>query len=954
MTSDTVPTATPDPRTPSSNAWQGSPAPVSTFYRVDSSRNTFAELWRDVRSPAVVLVWLTKLLRVKLPGSVNDANVASLEPFEVHPEALPADVRARLAPGVEQLRPLGFEPVAWYAVIDLFHSSRLYFVLLGHASGTAIARIAYRAEGAAAAPKRHFHAEFITELSDGRFMWSTSARAYLDPPASCVLNPQPGMEPPLLWANHRQQLDVLRVDRRVTVAAGGATDPRELIERHHALVRDERLRRRVFAPMSRDDLERAAAADAFRAGAEAGQLRHPDVLAELDKLQNRRSSWGAAILILVVSLGLFVGAGSRSWLKDREFLLVVVGILFFHELGHYLAMRLFRYRNLKMFFIPMLGAAVSGQHYNVPGWKKVIVALAGPVPGIAAGVALGVAGVVNDYDPLMLKTAVVALILNGLNLLPVLPLDGGHVVHSMFFSRHPLLDVAFRVAAAAVLILVNLRLGDRVLMILGVLMLISVPAAYRTARVARELRLSGLPTASPDSQTVPTDVAQVITDRVQAAFPKRTGNKMLARHVLSVYETVNARPPGILATLCFGTVHVAALLVAVVGAAVFVLAQQPGGLSRANLERMARAADRTAREPQIAFDPAALRTAGVAPAAGAAGDLPLRPRFAHPEEASPQPRHRVLVAHFDACPSAEAAFDSAAARLPVDAGLLLFGQTVLLALPPAIGDDVRRQWFGEFESQTRRVFVDADGAPPLRLRCAAPSEAAAVEIERELAGYLHVPLQTESLMPPWHPGDPRTPAERQGHHAARRTYVRLQEAMSTIFGDDADPKLTRLGKEMRDASRRGEQDKLKELQARHEKLVTDKREKAIATVRAEPGTDRRVIDHFVSDFEVTPGSYDPKRFEERERRLARLLGQVPLPRGATQPTLGAARFSGAGNVKREGATLNFLYLSFTDPFSGAPAFARWLASRGCTDFKYTLERLDFADVFEQMEQQEGD
>ena len=35
-------------------------------------------------------------------------------------------------------------------------------------------------------------------------------------------------------------------------------------------------------------------------------------------------------------------------------------------------MRLFRYSNVKMFFIPLLGAAVSGRHYNVPGWKKVV------------------------------------------------------------------------------------------------------------------------------------------------------------------------------------------------------------------------------------------------------------------------------------------------------------------------------------------------------------------------------------------------------------------------------------------------------------------------------------------------------------------------------------------------------------------------------------------------------
>ncbi|NTV04424.1 LptF/LptG family permease, partial [bacterium] len=39
---------------------------------------------------------------------------------------------------------------------------------------------------------------------------------------------------------------------------------------------------------------------------------------------------------------------------------VLVGVLLVHELGHFAAMKLFKYSDVQIFFIPMLGAAVTG------------------------------------------------------------------------------------------------------------------------------------------------------------------------------------------------------------------------------------------------------------------------------------------------------------------------------------------------------------------------------------------------------------------------------------------------------------------------------------------------------------------------------------------------------------------------------------------------------------------
>ncbi len=56
-----------------------------------------------------------------------------------------------------------------------------------------------------------------------------------------------------------------------------------------------------------------------------------------------------------------------------------------------------------MFYVPFLSAAVTGRHYQVSGWKKSLVSLAGPLPNIVLGLVLGAIG--YFYDSLLLSEA---------------------------------------------------------------------------------------------------------------------------------------------------------------------------------------------------------------------------------------------------------------------------------------------------------------------------------------------------------------------------------------------------------------------------------------------------------------------------------------------------------------------------------------------------------------------
>ena len=151
--------------------------------------------------------------------------------------------------------------------------------------------------------------------------------------------------------------------------------------------------------------------------------RHAQVRAAMAGIQNRQPGWSRAIILLVVSLVLFAGAGALD--QAVRFLGVLIAVLFVHDLGHFLAMRWFGCRNVRIFFIPFFGAAVSGQNFNVAGWKKVVVSLMGPVPGIALGTGLGYFAWLVKQNPegfsfsheLLLEIATVCVVINGFNLL---------------------------------------------------------------------------------------------------------------------------------------------------------------------------------------------------------------------------------------------------------------------------------------------------------------------------------------------------------------------------------------------------------------------------------------------------------------------------------------------------------------------------------------------------------
>ena len=137
------------------------------------------------------------------------------------------------------------------------------------------------------------------------------------------------------------------------------------------------------------------------------------------------------LFILVISLIIFAGAGLIKF--SPKDLLIIIVVLFVHETGHFLAMKLFKYSDVKMFFLPFIGACFW-KRTNSVFFKK--------------GISFNGNKLVTK-DKLYLDASWMFIFINAFNLLPLYPMDGGRYFDSILFSRNHIIDMIFKVVTMA-------------------------------------------------------------------------------------------------------------------------------------------------------------------------------------------------------------------------------------------------------------------------------------------------------------------------------------------------------------------------------------------------------------------------------------------------------------------------------------------------------------------------
>jgi len=195
-----------------------------------------------------------------------------------------------------------------------------------------------------------------------------------------------------------------------------------------------------------------------------------------------QSNWGLTVFTIVLFIAVFL-----SIYSDRaDFVFFLVFVLLVHEFGHFFQMKRFNYENVRMLFIPLMGAFVQGSKDRYSQKESLLVVIYGPFPGIILGsVGLYLSGV-YQWDWLLLLSFIFIFV-NAINLLPIDPLDGGQILKLLLIRQRDLYLMIFALISSLALIIIGLLMKDWLVAGFGFLMGIRVRAMQKNYQLRKDL-----------------------------------------------------------------------------------------------------------------------------------------------------------------------------------------------------------------------------------------------------------------------------------------------------------------------------------------------------------------------------------------------------------------------------------------------------------------------------------
>ena len=418
------------------------------------------------------------------------------------------------------------------------------------------------------------------------------------------------------------------------------------------------------------------------------------------------------------------------------------------------------------------------------------------------------------------------------------------------------------------------------------------------SKVTDALRRTTLPPPLPGEDRIPVASAQIIIGAVKAQMPAKSTNKSIAQLALNVFETLNARPPGVLGTLGLLTIQGGAIVLTLLCGFLLILDKHGGGLGAF--------ASAALRQPQHTLDCGShARWSG--------------------EAAAPAGPCNTTVTTFRRHIEAQGAFAHLTNQLPPTASLCLVGDSLLLKLP-ADDDASRERWFTELQKLSTNTFVALTNRTVLfSMMCLAPTASAATNLEEELRDYFHVAGLTE-FIPTWAPAAWK--AEFESKRLARRTWGQIDESMGKLW-QSSDTKALKVN--MAAAMRRGAQAEMERLSKEQTRMRKDLETQTYARLRA-GGCDAELLDFHAR----LAALHYTNRIERASvvRQMAVRLGGVSSEDGDSAKP--APRYDATGYVVRHGLLLEMRWMGFKDATTGVPALMDWLCQKRCRNLKYDM------------------
>jgi Zn-dependent protease len=275
----------------------------------------------------------------------------------------------------------------------------------------------------------------------------------------------------------------------------------------------------------------------------------PEVQKVISQVRNdsgKGSSALGSISVLLITIFLFLGSGLIN--NPVVDIFIIIFVILIHETGHLIAMKIFGYKDVKMFFIPFFGAAVSGRHDDVSSSKKALISLAGPVPGIIIGFTLVMLSGFA-HSELLNKAAIMFLYLNGLNLLPLFPFDGGRIMTEIFFIRNRYFEFLFKIFAVAVFIIAAITFKDFILAFIAITLLLTISNSFKLATLTIELKKNNPFNYEGSLLDQNNRILNTVVSGLIAKFPNPKGERFYVNLIYDLWERLKYIRPKISSTI---------------------------------------------------------------------------------------------------------------------------------------------------------------------------------------------------------------------------------------------------------------------------------------------------------------------------------------------------------------------------------------------------------------------
>ena len=258
----------------------------------------------------------------------------------------------------------------------------------------------------------------------------------------------------------------------------------------------------VATPSKRSDLDEEAPVAARERGPEETVEDHLKRFRLLTAIKPDKKYYVPRIAPTVVTVVAFLWL--FGWDDPRRIILSTLGLLATHEFGHWIMMKIFGFTGMGRFFIPFLGPLDRGRKLHAPAWQQFIVILAGPLPGLLAGIAVLIAGYFLPLPHLFPEFGAMAVVLNAFHLLPFLPLDGGRIVDLLLFRDLPILRPFFTGISALLVLLASFFMGriGRVLRYIAITMFGGLIWDIKMVKVVRGGRRLGWTNEKDEDETL--------------------------------------------------------------------------------------------------------------------------------------------------------------------------------------------------------------------------------------------------------------------------------------------------------------------------------------------------------------------------------------------------------------------------------------------------------------------